>query len=136
MASVFVDTNVFLRYLTNDDSGRAARAGRLFHDAVSGRVTLRTSALVIAEMVWTLESFYGLPKSQIAETVEKILNTPNLECDDSARILQALDAYVHENIDYIDAYHFFYMRDLGLARIATYDRKHFGRFPWIEIADL
>ena len=136
MASVFVDTNVFLRYLTNDDTVRAARAGRLFRDAVSGRVSLRTSALVIAEIVWTLESFYGLPKSQIAEKVEKILNTPNLECDDGARILQALDTYVHENIDYIDAYHVFYMRDLGLARIATYDRKHFGRIPWIEIVDL
>ena len=136
MASVFVDTNVFLRYLTNDDTVRAARADRLFHDAVSGRVFLRTSALVIAEIVWTLESFYGLPKSQIAEKVEKILNTPNLECDDSARILQALDTYVHENIDYIDAYHVFYMRDLGLVRIATYDRKHFGRIPWIEIVDL
>jgi predicted nucleic-acid-binding protein len=108
----------------------------LFHDAVNGRVSLRTSALVIAEIVWTLESFYGLPRSQIAEKVEKILNTPNLECDDSGRIFQALDTYVHENIDYIDAYHVFYMRDLGLARIATYDRKHFGRIPWIEIVDL
>ena len=136
MASIFVDTNVFLRYLTNDDPVRAARAGKLFHDAVSGRVSLRTSALVIAEIVWTLESFYGLPKSQIAEKVEKILNTPNLECDDSARILQALDTYVHENIDYIDAYHVFYMRDLGLARIATFDRKHIGRIPWIQIIDL
>jgi len=28
------------------------------------------------------------------------------------------------------------MKDLGLARIATYDRKHFGRIPWIEIVDL
>lgn len=136
MAEIFVDTNVFLRFLTNDDAAKAARAGRLFRDAVSGRVSLRTSPLVIAEIVWTLESYYGLPKPQIAGKVEKILNTPNLDCDESARILQALDAYVHENIDYIDAYHAFYMKDLGLVQIATYDRKHFGRIPWVEIVDL
>ena len=132
-ASVFVDTNIFLRFLTNDDPAKAARAGRLFRDAVRGRVSLITSALVIAEMVWTLESFYGLPKPEIAAKVEKILNTPNLECDESERIVQALDTFVHENVDYIDAYHAFFMKDLGISRIATYDRKHFGRIPWLEI---
>ena len=132
-ASVFVDTNIFLRFLTNDDPAKAARAGRLFRDAVHGRVSLITSALVIAEIVWTLESFYGLPKPEIAAKVEKILNTPNLECDESERIVQALDTFVHENVDYIDAYHVFFMKDLGISRIATYDRKHFGRIPWVEI---
>ena len=132
-ASVFVDTNIFLRFLTNDDPAKAARAGRLFRDAVRGRASLITSALVIAEMVWTLESFYGLPKPEIAAKVEKILNTPNLECDESERIVQALDTFVHENVDYIDAYHAFFMKDLGISRIATYDRKHFGRIPWLEI---
>lgn len=136
MAEIFVDTNVFLRFLTNDDVTKAAKAGRLFREAAGGRVSLKTSPLVIAEIVWTLESYYGLPKSQIAEKVEKILNTPNLECGESVRILQALDTYVHENIDYIDAYHVFYMKDLGLARIATYDRKHFGRIRGLEIVDL
>jgi predicted nucleic acid-binding protein len=135
VASIFIDTNIFLRFLTNDDPAKAARAGRLFRDAVNGRVSLTTSALVIAEIVWTLDSFYGLPKPQIAEKVEKILNTPNLECDESERILQALDTFVHENVDYIDAYHAFLMKDLGITRIATYDRKHFGRIPWVEIIE-
>jgi hypothetical protein len=43
--------------------------------------------LVIAEVVWTLESFYELGKAEIAEKVEKILVTPNLECEESARVL-------------------------------------------------
>ena len=51
MSRVFVDTNVFLRFLTNDDPAKARRAERLFHDATSGRVLLTTSVLVIAEIV-------------------------------------------------------------------------------------
>jgi predicted nucleic acid-binding protein len=136
VTSIFIDTNVFLRFLTNDDAVKASRAARLFRDAVGGLVQLRTSPLAIAEIVWTLESYYGLAKPQIAEKIEKILNTPNLVCDDSERILRALDAYVHENIDYIDAYHAFYMKDIGLRQIATCDRKHFNRIPWLEIVDL
>ena len=136
MDSIFVDTNVFLRFLTNDDPVKARRAEKLFRDAVGGRVSLTTSVLVIAEIVWTLESFYKLGTSDIAEKVETILNTPNLQCDESSRILLALDVYVHESIDFIDAYNAFYMKDHELTRVATYDRKHFSRIPWVNILEL
>ena len=48
MASLFVDTNVFLRFLTNDDPAKAKRAEILFRDALRGKVKLVTSLLVIA----------------------------------------------------------------------------------------
>ena len=133
MSVVFVDTNVFLRFLTNDDPAKARQAEKLFRDAVGGRVSLTTSLLVIAEIVWTLESYYELAKGQIAASVEKILNTPNLECKEASLILHALDTYVNQNVDFIDAYNAFYMKEHDLQRIATWDRKHFGRMPWVEI---
>lgn len=136
MASLFVDTNVFLRFLTNDDPAKAKRAETLFRDAVRGKISLATSLLVIAEIIWTLESFYKLDKPDIAAKVEKILNTPNLDCPEAPLIFMALDLYVHENIDFVDAYHGFYMREQGLMQILTYDRKHFARIPWVQIADL
>ncbi len=75
---LFADTNVFLRFLTNDDPAKAQKARSLSQGAVDGRVVLVTSLLVAAEIVWTLESFYKLGKPEIADKVEKILNTPNL----------------------------------------------------------
>ncbi len=135
MASLFVDTNVFLRFLTNDDPVKAKRADRLFRDAVGGKIALTTSLLVIAEIIWTLESFYKLEKQEIASKVEMILNTPNLECAESSLIFMALDLYVHHNIDFIDAYHAFHMKGRGLTRILTYDRKHFSRVPWLEVVE-
>ena len=41
MASLFVDTNVFLRFLTNDDPAKAKRAETLFRDALRGGQTSR-----------------------------------------------------------------------------------------------
>jgi predicted nucleic acid-binding protein len=136
MASLFVDTNVFLRFLTNDDPAKAKRAETLFRDAMRGKIRLATSLLVIAEIIWTLESFYKLDKADIAAKVEKILNTPNLDCPEAPLIFMALDLYVHENIDFVDAYHGFYMREQGLTQILTYDRKHFARIPWVQMAEL
>ena len=135
MAELFVDTNVFLRFLTNDDPVKAKRANALFRSAVDGKVSLITSPLVIAEIVWTLESFYNLAKRDIASKVEKILNTPNLQCEDMAVILMALDLYADANVDFIDAYHAYYLKDRELTRILTYDRKHFSRAPWLEVVE-
>jgi predicted nucleic acid-binding protein len=132
---VFVDTNVFLRFLTNDDPAKAKRAESLFREAVRGRVRLVTSLLVMAEIVWTLESFYRVEKSGIASSIRKILNTPNLDCPEGLLLLEALDLYVEQNIDFIDAYHAVHAREQGLTRVVSYDRKHFARVPWLEVVE-
>ena len=67
--------------------------------------------------------------------MEKILNTPNLQCDDTTVILMALDLYADANLDFIYAYHAYYLRDRGLTRITTYDRRHFARAQWLEVAE-
>ena len=46
------------------------------------------------------------------------------------------DLYVHANIDFVDAYNAFHMKEQGLTEILTYDRKHFSRIPWVHIGDL
>jgi predicted nucleic-acid-binding protein len=135
MADTFVDTNIFLRYLTNDDPAKARRAEALFKRAVSGKVQLETSLLVVAEMVWTLESYYKLQAEEIADKIGKILNTPNLKCEDSFLILQALDLYVTKNVDFIDAFHAVWLKDVGRTRIVTFDRKHFRRIDWLEVVE-
>jgi len=136
MGELFVDTNVFLRYLTNDDPRKAESARKLFESAVDGKARLRTSLLVIAEIVWTLESFYNLDPTEIARKVEILLNTPNLNCPDAPTILKALDFYATRNVDFIDAYHAYLLPREGISRIATWDRKHFRRADWLELVEL
>jgi predicted nucleic-acid-binding protein len=135
MADFFVDTNVFLRFLTNDDATKARRAEALFKKAIAGKVRLETSLLVIAEIIWTLESFYRLAKADIAKKVGKILNTPNLECPSADFVLEALDIYVTKNVDFIDAYHGVMLREAGMLKILTYDKKHFERMDWLSVVE-
>ena len=135
MADFFVDTNVFLRFLTNDDATKARRAEALFKKAIAGKVRLETSLLVIAEIIWTLESFYRLAKADIAEKVGKILNTPNLECPSADFVLEALDISVTKNVDFIDAYHGVMLREAGMLKILTYDKKHFERMDWLSVVE-
>ncbi|MBI3460736.1 PIN domain-containing protein, partial [Candidatus Acetothermia bacterium] len=78
MTRYFVDTNVFLRYLTNDVPAQAEAVTRLLQRAKAGEIVLHTSVLVLAEIVWTLESYYELARDEIKANVLAILNTPGL----------------------------------------------------------
>lgn len=123
----FVDTNLFLRYLTNDVPEQADAVERLLRRAAAGEIGLVTNGLVLAEIVWVLESFYHLPRPAIREKVLAILNTPGLDVPDGGLILQAITWYADQNVDFIDAYNAAWMQEQGVARVYTFDQHHFAR---------
>ncbi|RLB13237.1 MAG: type II toxin-antitoxin system VapC family toxin [Deltaproteobacteria bacterium] len=127
----FVDTNIFLRLLTNDDPRKADACEELFRKAINDKIDLFTTELVIAEIIWVLESYYGIGKNQVRNNIEKILSTRNLYCPNKEVILHALAAYAEQNVDYVDAYNAFLIKMAGISELYSYD-KHFDRFPWLK----
>ena len=132
---VFVDTNVFLRYLTNDVPKQADAVERLLRRAGAGEVVLVTGILVIAEIVWTLESFYKLSRVDIQEKVRAIINTPGLEVYERIVISQAVSDYVDRNVDFVDAFNASWMLAQGIRAVQTFDRRHFSRFESLEVRE-
>jgi len=126
----FLDTNIFIRFLTDDVPEKVDACEEIFKKAVEKQETLFTTDLVIAEIVWVLESFYELPKNEIQDKVEKILNTPNLICPHKDLILSALILYSEKNIDYIDACNALILKENGIEELYSYD-KHYDRIDWL-----
>jgi len=129
---IYADTNLFLRYLTNDVPDQAGAVEKLLHRAAAGEVVLAVHSLVMAEIVWTLESFYGLTRESVKDKVLAILNTPGLEVADGDLILQAIAWYADRNVDFanvdfIDAFAVAWMLAQGVTRAMASHRKHFAR---------
>lgn len=127
MKTVFVDTNIFIRYLTNDDPVKADRVDRLLDKAAKGKVSLLTAEIVLAEVIWVLESFYGLKNTSIAPMIKAILVTPGLKVINSSLVEQGLDYYLLHNIDFIDGYIAAVMERNKINTIFSYDKKHLSR---------
>ena len=121
MENKFVDTNVFLRYLTKDDSSKYERCRELFKRVLEGETAISTSGMVIAELIWTLLSYYRVPKAEVIEKVSVILGTENLFIPDKDVLADALVLYARRNIDFIDAYNAVFMKYQGLREIYSYD---------------
>jgi predicted nucleic-acid-binding protein len=127
----FVDTNVFLRFLTNDVPVQAHAVEQLLMRTEKGELHLHTSSLAMAEIVWTLESYYELSPEEVRDHVIAILNTPGLFVEHAQVIARAIMLYADENIDFVDAYNGVWMQAQDLTSAITFDTKHFQRIPGI-----
>jgi predicted nucleic-acid-binding protein len=130
---VFVDTNVFLRFFVRDVEGQYEKARALFEKADAGKIKLETSGLVIAEIVWVLESFYGFTRKEIAEVLGTLLASRNLRIANHAKIAHAAGLYSSGSMDFIDAYNIAYMRSKMYTRVATFDSKHYKKVEGFDI---
>lgn len=128
-----VDANGGLRYLTNDVPAQAEAVKRIFRRAENSEIALRTSALSIAEIVWTLETYYEVGSEGIRDRILAIPNTPGLEVEEDKLISRVINLYVNENIDFIHAYNGLWLRDRGLTSAFSFDIKHFRRIPGIDV---
>ncbi len=123
----FLDANIFLRFLTGDDRFKAAACRDLIRKTVDGEVELETHPLILAEVVWVLESYYKLPRMQIAEKLDLILNTPNLTIADGNAFSEAVELYSQSALDLADCFVVALATRAGSALIsydAGFDRLH------------
>lgn len=128
---VFANTNLFLRYLTNDVPSQADAVEHLLQRASNGDIVLVINSLVIAEIIWTLESHYGLRRDDIKDKILAIFNTPGLEVAEGELLLQAILWYADKNIDFIDAFNAAWLLSQGLMTTYTFDRKRFSRIEGV-----
>jgi predicted nucleic acid-binding protein len=132
MSNLWVDANVLLRLLTGEPPELAQRALRLAQRAERGEVTLRLSPIVVAEMVWVLNSFYRYPRVQIAEVLLLLMAAEGIVVEEAEQVIAALDRMATVNVDFLDAFLAEVARREGGA-VVSFDRD-FRRLdiPWIE----
>jgi predicted nucleic-acid-binding protein len=133
---IVIDTNLLVRYLINGDQKKAAAVDNLLDKAINGEVKIIVPSVVIAELVWVLESYYQMKADAILELVEAIVNTSGLDVTDKAMVISALRLYKNRNIDFIDAWIIEFAKERGIRTIYTFDKKHFRDIEGIEVAIL
>jgi uncharacterized protein len=122
MSIGFLDTNILLRFLTRDDERKARCALELLMRVERGEEKVITSPLVIFETVYTLQSFYKVPRQTIKEQVLSIISMRSLHLPDKNIFYQAFNFYVTKNISFADAYNAAYMLAEGISNIYSWDK--------------
>ncbi len=122
---VVINTNLLVRYLTEDDPEKAQAVERLLDKAGKGELKILIPSVVVAELVWVLTSFYKMEATEISELVLAILSTPGLDTQDKTILQEALRTFGVKGIDFVDAWILEFARARNIQTIYTFDKKHF-----------
>lgn len=122
---MWMDTNVIIRFLTNDHAEHSVAANRLISQAYNGKYTLWVHNLVVAECCYVLESsHYGYARNIIADHLTKLLKIKGIK-PETPLIFKALELYAKHNIDYEDA--FLSSISSGNRSIVSFNTKDFAK---------
>jgi predicted nucleic acid-binding protein len=123
--TAYLDTNVILRYLTQDNPDQSQRARKLFEQAERGEITLITTEAVVAETVYVLSSkaLYNLPRADIRRHVGNILSIKGLKILHKASYLRALEIYASTNLDFVDALILAHMERTKVKTLISFEKS-------------
>jgi predicted nucleic-acid-binding protein len=113
-----VDTNVIVRFLTNDHPAQAAKARKLIG---GGDIFVATTVLLESE--WVLRSGYGFTSDRLVRALRDFAGLPGVTLEDPQLAARALD-WAEQGLDFSDALHL--GRAQGCTAFLSFDRKLAG----------
>jgi predicted nucleic-acid-binding protein len=117
-----LDTNVVIRYLTQDDPKQSPIATRLMEKSLSTDDPGFVSLVVLAEVVWVLVSLYSVDRAAVAEVVSGLLTTEQLRVESAELVWRAKRRYEVSKADFSDALIAECAGAAGCKRSVTFDR--------------
>lgn len=96
-----LDTNVLVRYITQDHPAQGAAAVRIM-DSLSADLPGFLPLVAIAEVVWVLQFSYGFKRNEIGHVVERLLRSKELVLERAEIVSQALRKFRASRANFAD----------------------------------
>jgi predicted nucleic-acid-binding protein len=118
-----LDTNVLIRFLTEDDTAQARKAADLIESVVSSGEDCYISPVVLCELAWVLLGPYAVTKTELLRTLDQLLATSRFALGDKDVVRRAVEAYRTGGADFADYVIGALHADAGCGTTATFDRR-------------
>ena len=128
-----LDTNILVRYLTQDDPVQSPLATRIIERRLSGANPGFISVVAMVETVWVLDRAYGFAPAEIADAIERMLQADTLMVESEQEVFAATAALREGSGGFADALIGALGAKAGCFRTLTFDRKA-ARLPGLALA--
>ena len=120
-----IDANLILRYLLGDPE-----AGRV-EKLLKSKVKLLLSDVILAEIVWVLDSYYKWDRSKVVESLILLVKLPSIACNKFLLVETLMILKQQSSFDFADAYSVALMKSLKIKDIYSFDRD-FDKLPEVN----
>lgn len=129
---IFVDTNVFLRFLVKENLDQHGQARKLLEDGAEGKLDLRSSVIVFFELFWVLTSFYKKNKADVIKVLTDVSKMKFIDWNDDNLLPETLKLFKRKNIEMEDAFNIVFARKMKMKTMMSFDKKLLK--VWREVA--
>lgn len=120
---IAIDTNILVRYITQDDEPQSKSAENLLSKYDRKSQSIFINNIVLCELVWVLERGYKYSKEQIAATIRVILSTAVFAFEHHNILWMALEDYDHNKADFADCLIAQLNKSQGFHQTFTFDKS-------------
>jgi predicted nucleic-acid-binding protein len=126
-----LDTNILVRYLTQDDPIQSPKATEVFERRLTEANPGFVSIVAMVETVWVLDRTYGFASDEIALVIERILQTDVLVVENEQEVFTAMIALKEGRGAFADALIGALGAKAGCSRTLSFDLRAL-RLPGFE----
>lgn len=112
---IAVDTNIVVRFLTQDDQQQYTKSLKLFREQ-----EIFVPDTVILETEWVLRFAYQFKPTDITQALKSLFGLPNVHLNNANLILQVLQWH-ERGLDFADAFHLAQSQSCSI--LYTFDDK-------------
>lgn len=118
-----LDTNLLVRFITQDDPVQAHKATHIIEEQLTAEQPGFVSVACILEMVWVLKTAYGLTDSQLAHSIQRVLQVKTFIIQNEKQVYSAMLALKTGQGTFADALIGALGLWAGCTSTLTFDRK-------------
>lgn len=102
IAMIGIDTNILVRFITQDDSKQAEIASKFLAKYSDRRSYLFVSNVVVCELIWVLTRAYKYPKRDILDVLEELFSSMEFAFEDINLLFNALVTFEESDAEFPD----------------------------------
>jgi predicted nucleic-acid-binding protein len=126
-----LDSNILVRYVTQDDPVQATQATELIEQRLTEQEPGFVSVVAMAETVWVLGRFYRFGSARIVAALEHMLGAETLVIENEPEVFTAMIALKEGRGSFADALIGALCAKAGCSRVVTFDEGAL-RLPGFE----
>ena len=120
---IFIDTNVFLRFLLKDDHNSYEEVVKLFELVEEGKVKPYTSNIVILEIIYVLVKTLKISRTEVLRDIQDLFSMRGLIILEKTNTKEALKIFKQTGVKFADC--LIATQIKSGTQLCTYDKEFF-----------
>jgi predicted nucleic-acid-binding protein len=120
---IAVDTNILVRYITNDDKEQSILAAQLLDSHAGQERSIFINNIVLCELIWVLAKGYKYKKEQIIKTIKLLLSSIEFEFENHELAFLAVIEYETAEADFSDILIGLINQSIGCKATYSFDKN-------------